>query len=149
MSDFKIVSKNAKVDACYGLETFHITKEEIDALLSGKKLYSTVNCGEYAITIEAESEEQNMVELVIKIPEKTYNALTHTEFDANLVVDKMRKSIVSGTPLPKGHGRIISEPTEEDIAKTIGGQNDFAECIREAVKAVFDNAQTIIDKESE
>jgi hypothetical protein len=52
MSDFKIVGKKAKVDQCYGLEAFRITKEEIAALLAGKKLYSTVNCGEYAITIE-------------------------------------------------------------------------------------------------
>ena len=39
------------------------------------------------------------IELVIKISEKAYNALTHTEFDANLVVDEMRKSIAHGTPL--------------------------------------------------
>lgn len=39
------------------------------------------------------------IELVIKIPEKVYNALTHTEFDANLVVGEMRKSIANGTPL--------------------------------------------------
>ena len=57
MTDFDIVNKDAKVDTFYGLEIFHITKEEIDALLSGKKLYSTVNDGEYAITIiMAESE---------------------------------------------------------------------------------------------
>lgn len=47
------------------------------------------------------------VELVIKISEKVYNALTHTEFDANLVVDKMRESIAKGTPLPEGHGNLI------------------------------------------
>lgn len=59
MSDFETVSKDAKIDTCYGLDVFHITKEDITALLSGKKLYSTVNCGEYAITIEmAESEEE-------------------------------------------------------------------------------------------
>lgn len=57
MSDFKIVDKKQEVDACYGLETFHITKEEIDALLSGKKLYSTINCDEYAITIEMEKSD--------------------------------------------------------------------------------------------
>lgn len=51
-SDFDIVSKDEEIDTCYGLETFYITKEEITALLSGKKLYSTVNAGEYAITIE-------------------------------------------------------------------------------------------------
>lgn len=56
-NDFTIVDKNTEVDMCYGLEAFYITKEEINALLSGKKLYSTVNCGEYAVTIEmAESE---------------------------------------------------------------------------------------------
>ena len=54
MSDFKVVNKKQSVDECYGLERFYITKEEIAALLSGKKLYSTVNCDEYAITIEME-----------------------------------------------------------------------------------------------
>lgn len=54
MSNFEIVSKKKKVDPCYGLEEFYITREEINALLSGKKLYSTVNDGEYAITIEME-----------------------------------------------------------------------------------------------
>ena len=54
MGDFTIISKKKKVDECYGLEAFYITKAEIDALLSGKKLYSTVNCDEYAITIEME-----------------------------------------------------------------------------------------------
>ena len=56
--DLLVGRKDAEIDMCYGLEDFYITKEEITALCSGKKLYSTVNCGEYAITIEmAESEE--------------------------------------------------------------------------------------------
>ena len=56
-----------------------------------------------------------------------------------------------GIPLPKGHGRLIEEPTETDISNTVGGNNDFAECIRDSVKAVFDNATTIVeaDKESD
>lgn len=40
------------------------------------------------------------MKIVIDIPEKVYNALTHTEFNANLVVDEMRKAIANGTPLP-------------------------------------------------
>lgn len=40
------------------------------------------------------------MKLIIDIPNKIYNALTHTEFDANLVVDEMRKSIIHGTPIP-------------------------------------------------
>lgn len=59
MSDFKIVKKNAKVDPCYGLEEFLITKEDIAALLLGKKLYTTINDDEYAITIQMVEEEKN------------------------------------------------------------------------------------------
>ena len=59
MGDFQIVSKKQKVDQCYGLDAFYITKEEIAALLTGKKLYSTVNCDEYAITIEMEEINEN------------------------------------------------------------------------------------------
>lgn len=44
--------------------------------------------------------------IVIDIPEKTYSALTHTEFDANLVVNEMRKAIVNGKPLPEHYGRL-------------------------------------------
>lgn len=54
MSRFEIVDKEQEVDVCYGLEDFYVTRKEIEALLSGKKLYSTVNCDEYAITIEME-----------------------------------------------------------------------------------------------
>lgn len=53
-------------------------------------------------------------------------------------------AIKNGTPLPNVHGDLIVKPTEEEIAKTIGSNNGFAECIKEAVKAVFDNATTII-----
>lgn len=56
---------------------------------------------------------------------------------------------VAWKPLPKGHGRLIAEPTEADISNTVGGNNDFAECIRDSVKAVFDNATTIIEADKE
>ena len=53
------------------------------------------------------------IELLIKIPVKTYNALIHTEFDAKLVVDEMRKSIVCGTPQPKT-GRWLEKEIHSD-----------------------------------
>ena len=69
MNDFDIVDKDAEIDTCYGHEKFCITIEEIVAILSGKRLYSTVNCGEYAITIEmAESEVQDAD--IIDIPDE-------------------------------------------------------------------------------
>lgn len=52
MSDFEIEDKRNKIDECYGLEEFVITEEEINALQRGKKLYTQIMGGEYAITIE-------------------------------------------------------------------------------------------------
>ena len=53
----KILDKNVKddeIDTCYGWEEYIITQEEIQALLDGKRLYTTINCDEYAITIKME-----------------------------------------------------------------------------------------------
>lgn len=82
------------------------------------------------------------IELVIKISEKAYNTLTHTEFDASLVVNEMRNAIANGTPLPKGYGRLIG-------ADALNFNADYNEPL--ISKLDFDNAETIIeaDKESE
>lgn len=84
------------------------------------------------------------IELAIKISEDSYKA-TCNGYMLPSDVEDVVNAIKNGIPLPKGHGKLIVEPTEEDIAKTVGGQNDFAECIRDSVKAVFDNAPTIIE----
>ena len=55
------------------------------------------------------------MKIVIDIPEKAYNALMHTEFDANLVVNEMRKSIANGTPLPEN-------ATNRDVINNIFGK---------------------------
>ncbi len=93
------------------------------------------------------------IELVIKIPEKVYNALKHIEFDANLVADEMRKSIANGEPLPKGHGRLgdldaletemvngIKAGNYEEGYETFAHINDMDDCV-ECVKY----ADTIIE----
>ena len=52
----KILDKNIKdedIDWLYGGKEFIVTKEEIEALLNGQKLYGTIN-EEYAFTIELE-----------------------------------------------------------------------------------------------
>lgn len=51
----EIYNKNDEVDPCYGLEELYLTKNDIEALKEGKMLYTTINDGEYAITIEMES----------------------------------------------------------------------------------------------
>lgn len=54
-NNMEIYNKNDEVDPCYGLEELYLTKNDIEALKEGKMLYTTINDGEYAITIEMES----------------------------------------------------------------------------------------------
>lgn len=88
------------------------------------------------------------IELVIKIPEIAYENTKRFCKLSTINDDELAKAIANGIPLPEGHGKLIIEPTDEEIAKTIGGKNDFAECIREAVKAVFDNAPAVIEADA-
>lgn len=50
-SDFDVKEMDEEVNPCYGLVKLSMTEEDLNALLSGKKLYTTINCGEYAIEI--------------------------------------------------------------------------------------------------
>ena len=88
------------------------------------------------------------MKLIIDIDEKDYEGACKAtiSFDGAMPI---YQAIKAGTPLPKGHGRLIEEPTETDISNTVGGNNDFAECIRDSVKAVFDNAPTIVEADKE
>jgi hypothetical protein len=88
------------------------------------------------------------MQIVIKLSEDSYKALCRGSM-LPPDVENVVQGIKNGTPLPKGHSRLIAEPTEEDIAKTIGGQSDFADCIRDSVKAVYNNAPTIIEADKE
>lgn len=47
------------------------------------------------------------IELVIKIPEKTYNYVQHMGSIPMLDTQQVANAILDGTPLPKGHGRLI------------------------------------------
>ena len=87
------------------------------------------------------------VEIVIKMPEEEYNKIKENDF--GLFGGRFFQMIRNATLLPKGHERLIAEPTEEEIKKTVGGLSDFAEYGRDCVKAVLDNAPTIIEADKE
>lgn len=48
------------------------------------------------------------MKLVIDIPEDEYNIAKYGQY-GKINVDIVRKALADGTPLPKGHGRIIDE----------------------------------------
>jgi len=61
------------------------------------------------------------IELLIKIPEETYNDIQSRDWkNGALIFCKEWKAIHNGTPLPKGHGRLIDADAvlEEPIGNT-------------------------------
>lgn len=79
------------------------------------------------------------VELVIKIPEKEYQRWQKDgEMDALIV----RNAIVNGTPLPKGHGRLIDA---DELVK----EADEFELVDDVYMLIYEediyNAPTIIE----
>lgn len=58
------------------------------------------------------------IELVIKIPQELYDRATNgelTEIDSMFVCG----SVVNGTPLPKGHGRLIDADKFHEVVENI------------------------------
>ena len=80
------------------------------------------------------------VELVIKIPKRVYNYIRKYEHIANSDVLDIKDAIINGTPLPKGHGRLIDE---SKITKCYMPVN------RLDVRGIRTDAPTIIEAESE
>ena len=87
------------------------------------------------------------MQIVIEIPEKVYNALTHKEFDASLVVEEMRKSIANGIPLPIGHGDLIDRrELKKDVYTTTEWNGDVHRII---YATSVEEAPTIIEADTE
>lgn len=61
-SDFEIIENSREAQNefghCYGSETHTISKEDIQALLDGKQLATTINCSEYSIFIVLDDEDK-------------------------------------------------------------------------------------------
>lgn len=80
------------------------------------------------------------MQIVIDIPERTYEQLKFLReqgFDGfETIIDK---AVANGTPLPKGHGRLIDADAMQKYQIDTFGQRLL----------VIDTAPTIIDAESE
>lgn len=59
------------------------------------------------------------IELVIKIPEELLSKIDDENYQSVIswYDTTLYRAIKDGTPLPKGHGRIITEPTEGILQK--------------------------------
>lgn len=83
------------------------------------------------------------MKLVIEIPEEEYQTyINHTEaiLDSSipLVHQDLLRAVINGTPLPKGHGRLIDcDRLQGVFQKNVIGANAF--------NILFDMAPTIIE----
>ena len=75
------------------------------------------------------------MQIVIDIPEDEYNIVKYGQY-GNINIDIVRKAIAKGTPLPKGHGRLVDADAilEEPSGNTYIDLN-IAEVIIDADKA--------------
>lgn len=91
------------------------------------------------------------IELLIKMPEEYYKSIKD---DAKIFLSKGMKVpslyeiVIKGTPLPKGHGRLIDE---NDLDVTTITTDDYSgnEVLDVVLKEDIDNAHTIIDADKE
>ena len=85
------------------------------------------------------------IELVIKIPQKVYKAIC----DKNALgcdIGDIKNMIRNGTPLPKGHGRLIDA---DEIDNNIYDLTRSMDLNYGQISEVVDTAPTIIEKDDE
>ena len=82
------------------------------------------------------------VELVIKIPEETYKGIMLGKWDEN----GLAYYVKDGTPLPKGHGRLVDA---DEIDNNIYDLTRSMDLNYGQISEVVDTAPTIIEKDDE
>lgn len=94
------------------------------------------------------------MDTVIKIDDKLYNLIKHYERSIEIIEEEndtleitLMRAIIKGTPLPKGHGRLIDADALEYEPYLVSKGNGMYE----KVKGCFniDNAPTIIEADKE
>lgn len=82
-----------------------------------------------------------MMQIVIDIPDKTYEKIMSNEYDYG----DMNVIIQNGTPLPKGHGRLIDADVVDDNIYALTQSLDLN--YNQISKALDDDIPTIIESD--
>ena len=81
------------------------------------------------------------MKIVIDIPEDEYKRIKEGKWEGNPLADY----IENGTPLPKGHGRLIDA---DDLKKDLIYMSDFSDA-KGVWEEDIDDAETIIEADKE
>lgn len=86
------------------------------------------------------------MQIVIDIPEEDYNFVKRQVADG--ITNPLKKCIAIGTPLPKGHGRLIEVTNQlERELFTFQRYTGIDEAPYESAVKVIDEAPTIIERD--
>jgi len=85
------------------------------------------------------------MQIVIDIPEKFYREIKDGRSADNLINNAVRK----GTPLPKGHGRLIDADEIIHLINEIEAEDREEELYHLFLKTVLTDAPTIIEADTE
>ena len=98
------------------------------------------------------------MQIVIDISDKAYGLLKYFEKSLGLNDKKdsnddlktaLMRAVIHGTPLPKGHGRLIDANSIYQVVRPIEPSDSewgmTAETAKQIIHDVFDNASTIIE----
>lgn len=96
------------------------------------------------------------MQIVIDIPEEVYKSLNKNSWNSCFVNDELtilEQALCNGTPLPKGHGRLIDADSIYQIVRPIE-QSDAewgmtAETAIRLMHDVFNKAPTIIEADKD
>ena len=84
------------------------------------------------------------MQIVIDIPEEIYEEIKTTKSIYRTGAKVLCNAIVNGTPIPKGHGRLIDADTIYLIDEDFLYQSDYV-----VAEGAVDNAPTIIEADKE
>ena len=85
------------------------------------------------------------MQIVIDIPESIYDTIQSDEMISREQLAVLQMHILNGTPLPKGHGRLID--ADDLLGEFRDGTEDydFAHWTRFDIANIIDNAPTIVE----
>lgn len=81
------------------------------------------------------------MQIVIDIPESILNTIQADEMISREQLAVLQMHILNGTPLPKGHGKLLDE---KEVYKKF-----YCRCLAKVAKEVLDETSTIIEADTE
>ena len=90
------------------------------------------------------------MQIVIDVPEEEYNLIKiKSETNIGGVSSEAERVIANGTPLPKGHGRLIDADKLKERCLFMSNDDTAIEGMEYVTKGMIENAHAVIEADKE